>query len=292
MPRPTSRKLEVFTIHAHFGDDTDQAVNYERLFQAIAETRRRQRIVTVLGKSLALPEFRLDENLVLLTAYEGEEGNPLFFNFLNATERIEELPTGEKLATKTHCAIDIERREAIVEYNHRGAKADDIAEAIQEIGKSLTGWGDLEVEFAPVIDQTFLQAINSFERIRSATVKMVRPNRDWTDHATYLTRLALESRGQTIDVTVSARKAQSLSKTGGLIGFIKQMARASFASLKSAKVVGTREHEDAETAVSLADHQSHQRVNVEKTPDGQVNDNDINNRLVNYLESRDPRNRQ
>jgi hypothetical protein len=292
MPRQTSRKLEVFTIHAHFGSNTNQAVNYSRLFQQIAETRRAQRIVTVLGKSLALPEFRLDDNLVLLTAYEGEEGNPLFFNFLNATERIEQLPRGEKLATKTHCAIDITRREAIVEYNHRGAKADDIAEAIQEIGKTLTGWADLEVELTPVIDQTFLQAINSFERIRSASVRIVRPNQDWTDHANELTRLATESRGQAIDVTVSARKAQSLSKTGGVIAFIRQMARASFASLKSAKVVGTRENEDAETAVSMSDHKTHQKVNVERTPDGHVNDNEINNRLVNFLESRDPRNRQ
>lgn len=171
MPRQTSRKLEVFAIHAHFGEGADGAVNYQRLFQTMAAARRLQRVANVSGKSIALPEFRVDGNIVLLTAYEGEEGNPLFFNFENATERIEQLARGEKLASKTHCAIDIVRREAVVEYNHRGAKALDIADALATIGGQLMQWPDLAVNLTPVIDQSFLQAINSFSRIRGRNGK-------------------------------------------------------------------------------------------------------------------------
>jgi hypothetical protein len=294
MPRSsrTSRKLEVFTVSAHYGASDNKAVNYQRLFQAVSETSRAQRAISVLGKSVALPEFRVDENIVVLTAYEGEEGNPLFFNFVNATERIEELPRGEKLATKTHGVINIATREAVVEYNQRGAKASDIAEAIQEIGRKLTGWTDLEVEFSPVVEQSFVQAINSFDRIREATVKMVRPNQDWTDHATYLTDLAKDSKAHLIEVTANAQRAQSLNQSKGIIGFIKRIINAPKSSLKSAKVTGTRAGEEAETTVSTSNHIAHQRVNVEMTKDGLVSDPDINNRLVRFAEGRDPRNQK
>jgi hypothetical protein len=291
MPRQTSRKLEVFAIHAHFGDGADGEVNYQRLFQTIAAARRPQRVANIAGKSIALPEFRVDENLVLLTAYEGEEGNPLFFNFESATERIEQLARNEKLARKTHCVINITRREAAVEYNHRGAKASDVADALAIIGQRLMQWPELQVEFTPVIDQSFLQAINSFSRIRVATVKMIRPNQDWTDHANHLTALADESRGHFIEVTVNAHRERGLSERGGVIGFIRYMARELLPSLKDAKVIGTRQDEDAETTVSLQNHIAHQRVNVGMTDDGHVNDGEINEMLIGFLESRAERQR-
>jgi hypothetical protein len=257
----------------------------------MAGARRSQRVANIAGKSIALPEFRVDGNLVLLTAYEGEEGNPLFFNFENATERIEQLATGEKLARKTHCAIDITSREAAVEYNHRGAKASDIADALAIIGGRLMQWPDLEVDLTPVIDQSFLQAINSFSRIRVATVKMVRPNQDWTDHANHLTALADDSRGHFIEVTVNAHRERGLNERRGVVGFIRYMARELLPSLKDAKVIGTRQDEDAETTVSLQNHIAHQRVSVGMTDDGHVNDGDINEGLIRFLESRAERRR-
>lgn len=294
MPRiaRTSRKLEVFTVHAHFGPKASDAVNLKRLFQSISETALSVRVVNISGKSIALPEFRLDEDIIVLTAYEGEEGNPLFYDFVNAKERIEELPKGEKLATKTHGVINLATREAIVEYNQRGAKAADIAVALQEIGRSLTEWADLEVELTPVFDQSFLQAINSFSRIREASVKIVRPNPDWTDHATYLTDFAKDSKAHLIEVTANAERAQSLNQSKGLIGFIKSMIGARKSSLKTAKVTGTREGEKAETTVSSNNYIAHQRVVVAKTKDGLVSDPDINNSLVTFAEAREPRNKK
>jgi hypothetical protein len=294
MPRQryTSRKLEVYKIQAHFGRAASDAVNYQKLFQQIAFATRAQRTVNVLGKSIGLPDFRVDDDLVVLTAYEGEEGNPLFYNFLKGTERIEELAVGEKLARKTHAVISIPRREAIIEYNQRGAKAADIAEAIQEIGRSLTTWRDLEVNFTPVTDQSFVQAIDNFQRIRSATMKMVRPNADWTDYATYFTDLAGESKGGSVEVTINAQRGQSLNRSKGLIDFIKKMVTATFPSLKSAKLVGTRKGEEAETTVSMANHIAHQKVAVEVTDEGHVDEPELNDKLVRFLEAREPRNRK
>ncbi len=267
-------------------------MSYQRLFESIANTSLAVRVITVAGKSVALPEFRLDENIIVFTAYEGEEGNPLFYDFVNAKERIEELPKGEKLATKTHGVINLATREAIVEYNQRGAKASDVAFAIQEIGRSLRNWSDLEVEFTPVFDQSFLQAINSFSRIREASVKMVRPNPDWTDHATYLTDLAKDSKAHLIEVTANAERAQSLNQSKGLIGFIKRMISSKQSSVKTASVTGTRNGEAAETTVSSNNYIAHQRVIVGKTKDGLVNDVEINDTLVKFAESRDPRNKK
>ena len=72
MPRLTrsSRKLEVLTVHMHFGKKSSAAVNYKRLFQAISETRGDQRAVSISGKSVALPEFRLDEIIVKFSKFK------------------------------------------------------------------------------------------------------------------------------------------------------------------------------------------------------------------------------
>jgi hypothetical protein len=172
------------------------------------------------------------------------------------------------------------------------AKAHDIAEAIQEIGRSLTNWPDLEVEFTPVVDKSFIEELNSFGRIRVATVKMARPNQDWTDYATHITDIADESAGGLIEVTVNAKRSQSLNKRSGIIQFIKQTVRTARQSVKTARVVGTKVGEREETTVSTEKHIAHQRVRVETNDDGHVSDPAINERLVSLVETRNPRNRE
>jgi hypothetical protein len=284
----TTRKIEVWSIHAHVGAKDVKPVDYRRLFQTIAELPPRTRVIAGEDKLVALPRVDVDGNLVRLTAYEGSRGlNPIIFNTTSAEERVERLEAGEILATKTHGIVNLVTRDVLIEYNHQGAKAADIADVLERAVSSSAAWPQVKVELTPVVAETFIQDVNRFERIRVANARVVRPNVGWSDWEDELTKAADDSNAQSVQVEFNAPRGQSLSKTGGVVPFIKRLARP-LTPLKSAAITGRRPGEAAETTISTANHIEHQRINVRLDGDGHVDDADIERRLSAYEETRRP----
>ena len=276
MPRGyTTRKLEVYKLHAR---TEPGAVDYRAFFQFLRSLSAEDRARELGGKLIAVPTFSLRESKVWLIAYEGTIGlNPLIFDATQARERIQRLRSGEIVAHKTHVLIDLSSRDAVIEYNHAGAKAGDIAWLIQEIASPNPTYSSLIVDLNPVVDEQFLEAIDRFGRIRLASLRVSRPNIDWTDHY---------SNAHTAEVILTASRGGTLSKTQGLVRFIKELVTESIAILKSAKLTGVRSGETAETTISLANHIEHQKVNVRVTSDGHVDDEDIKSKMESFLRSR------
>src|SRR5437762_3222161 len=161
-PRQTTRKLEVFHLHLRNGDAD---VDYPVVFRALQKIPRRQRIQDRIDRMVALPTIEIRPSTVFLIAYEGPIGmKPLLFDRLRGTRRVDDLSDAEVVATRTHALVDLKRREVIVEYNQRGAKASDIAEAIDDIAARATEWKSLAVELNPVADAKFEEAVNDLWR--------------------------------------------------------------------------------------------------------------------------------
>ncbi len=285
----TTRKLEAFNISAYFEASRRQTPDYLGIFQAISNIPKEDRIAIIGNKTIAIPRFDMTGNIVRFIAYEGEEGNPLVFNFEDGTERIERLERGEKLATKTHGVIDVAQRIGIIEYNQKGAKAADIASAIEHSARAHADMNRLHIDFSQIIDEQFVLSIDRFKRIRTATIKIARPNPGWGDHRAHFDAMAKESDAHYLELGASAERNESLARNKGIVGFIKDLASAALSTLKSAKVTGVREGEDAETSISTAHHVEHQRVPVRMTEDGHVDDADINRKLESFLRSKTER---
>lgn len=288
MPRRyTTRKLEVFRIQGHFSNDPARRFDYEAFLRAVSQIAPASRIAQINEKTLAIPRLLVADGFARFTAYEGEEGEPLLFNFQQATERIEHLGQGEMLASKTHGLIDIGRREAVVEYNQKGAKASDIGATLEHIANEhVMAMRNAELDITPVINQQFINELNRFRRIRLATIKVARPNQDWTDHVEHIDQMGEESAARYIEVTMTAQRMQSLAERTGIIGYIRRIAQRVNPTIKTAKVTGVREGEAAETTVSLSHHIEHQRVQVRMTEDGHVDDADIERRIEGFLRAR------
>lgn len=237
-------------------------------------------------KAVAVPSFDRLDNLVRLTAYEGPRGQPIIFDTGEATERIQPLEPDEIVATKTHVLIDIDRREAIIEYNHRGAKAIDIAIVLGVSARRNRGWESTFIDFSPKVDRSFVEGVDKFERIRVAGFRIARPNTDWTDWDNELARSALDSGAQSAQAEYTAPRGDSLAHNSGVIPFIRERAADGVAALKSAFVTGRRRGEAAETTITTGDHKEHQRVAVRLDPDQQVDEQDINRRLAEYHDAR------
>jgi hypothetical protein len=280
----TTRKLQVFSLHARVASGV---ADYLKLGAAIAAAAPNRRQAQRGDRLVALSGFDLSNGVAWLIAHEGAlDQNPLIFDRQASKDHVGKLSPGEVVATRTHSIVDFKRREAIIEYNHQGAKASDIAEVLAQAGTKALKLQWLEVELNPKADQTFLADLERFKRIRLANVKMAIPNAGWTDYKSHMTQMAEESNGRMISVEISAGRTDGLSRGKGLIALIREAASAAHSPLKGAQVTGYREEENATTTISLAKHIEHQRIEVRLDKDGHVDSEDIKRKIYSYHSAR------
>jgi hypothetical protein len=280
------RKLQLFSLHAR----TEAGpVDYQTLFTFVGGLGPTERARIVGGRMVALAPLRIEGNRVWLHAYEGDiKTDPMFLNIFSGQEHPGKLEPNDVLVQKTHVVIDMGSRNIIVEFNGRGAKAHDIAELLQTIGLAAPEYQGLEVDFNPKAGEDFIREIERFGRIRIAALKLSRPNFNWTDHRSHLTDLADQSNGHVIDVSVFAARDESLEQNRGMVRYIKTLVRDRLSMFKGASVTGVRTNENAETTVSLARFIEHRNVKVRRAASGHVVDADIEEEMLDYLESVPP----
>lgn len=282
----TSRRLEVFLLHGH---QHGIVIDYRALFEYLATIAPAARARQASGKLYALPTIEIEGDRVRLIAYEGPIGeSPLIYNRLNAQERIERLASGEVVARKTHALLNLVNRELIVEYNFRGAKATDIAWLCEMLAIGHSDWDGLDLSATPMIEPSFLEALNKFRVIKIASVKVARPNQNWNaDLKNMLGEMASDSDARMADVTLYASRKGTLSMTKGLVTYIKQMVSSVLPSIAGASISGIREGETADSTISLNKHLQAQTVRVRLNDDGYVDDQDIEDKIRDYLNSRE-----
>lgn len=288
MARYTRRKLEVFSLHAHITNHVTP--DYAEVFDFIASIEGENRIAEVGRSVMAVSDQSWDGRLYEFSVVEGDlDVVPLVFDTETAAERLIELSADEVVVTKTYGLIDTNRREAIVMYNHRGAKAKDISVLLQTFMRRREDWGYSELSLVPVADQAFVDALDEFERIRLASATFARPNIDWTETSERLLEGAEESSAQKVAVELTAHRAGGLNANRGFVAALKRLLRQERATVVDAQVRGTREAEEAETAIYLRHHVTHQRVNLRLDEDGQIESEDVQGKIRSFLEGRTQR---
>ncbi|MFK5599406.1 hypothetical protein ACFZ8E_20790 [Methylobacterium sp. HMF5984] len=139
------------------------------------------------------------------------------------------------------------------------------------------------MEFLPKIEREFLEEINSFERIRIASIRVTKPNASWTDHYSDLSDLMDASDGDKASLDIRAARGESLRKNNGIVKVIKDIAEDRYPYIEEAAVTGTRQNEIAETTVRSKSHVVHSRVIVEADNTGAAYDTSIRKKLLEFL---------
>jgi hypothetical protein len=170
--------------------------------------RAQARSRLIYGRLIALGEVHVSGDMVRIVAYEGPLGEfPLIYDRTSAVERIERLNAGEIVARKTHALLDLLTREMAVEYNHRGAKATDIVNLCQYLARQDSRWETLDLTVVPVPQRSFLEALDRFSIIKTATIKVSEPNQDWTkDYKNLLSQMSAASDARMGDITLHAAR--------------------------------------------------------------------------------------
>lgn len=100
------------------------------------------------------------------------------------------------------------------------------------------------VSLEPKVDASFVSRIIELDRISLATIRIVQPNPGWSDLDSDISAEAAASRAARADVTMSAKRGESLSKTAGIVGEIRKEQREGtlgFARIEGAKPDGSRD---------------------------------------------------
>lgn len=278
------KKLQVFSISAHI--EGHDEVDYFDLFQKIRQVPTANRLHAFRNRQVAIPQYRIDNTgLLALIAYEGEVGvNPLIYDTQRASARIEQLRANEILAEKTHGLIDITNREAIIAYNHKGAKAGDIAEVCENVAQNQYHAG-VQVIFSPVVEQRFIEQLRSLRRVRLAYMKMGQPNPGWTDEVNSLAALGQESRARYVDVEVVAQPRDTLPGDTGIVAFIKSLVRRPNPAVMDAHVIGSRDTDDGEVKISIENFIQSKQVRVQ-VREGGVDDIEMDRYLREFMAHR------
>jgi hypothetical protein len=149
--------------------------------------------------------------------------------------------------------------------------------------QSYPEFGNIGFSFAPVIKENFITEINAFERIREASIRVMRPNASWTDHYTELSNLAEDSGGEKVAVEIKAQRNGSLKKNAGLVKVIKDVVSDGEPYLDDASVKGVRKNETSETAIHANKHVLHTKAVVDVDDAGVPIANDIRVKLSRFL---------
>jgi hypothetical protein len=278
------RKLEVYSLHLR---NENAPVDYQQAFAAIAAAAFDVRQFQAGDKLVALPSVDLNCDVVEVTAYEGPVGvNPLIFDAGTGAERYERLDEDQIIATRTYAIFDLTAKEAIIEYNQRGAKARDIAEVLEDTGRRRGIGEQFSVELVPAADASFLEALDRFGRVKVARLRVAEPNYDWHDNYENLNIVGADSHARSVELVAIANRNDSLAKDGGAVNYIRQMISHGARNLKAASVQGIRLGETADTTISLANYVQHQKVNVRVDQHGHVIGADMKAKLREYLEAR------
>ncbi|MGD0180438.1 MAG: hypothetical protein ABSC15_11550 [Terriglobales bacterium] len=279
-------RLELYSIHAHV--DTAAQIDYAAFFDSMAQALKgyhfeegaRQvaigRVVSLSGK-------------LFLVAYTGyAEKTVLLFDLNEQKELFEATEPGRFPARKTHVLIDPQRRLLLIESMRGHLHPEDLAVALEAVGRKMPGFETLELNFNPVADSEFIRQIDQFQRIQSATVTMARPNVDWTERHHQLTEVADESNAKAIDVTVRSKRGKTLSKDAGLVQFVKQFAALPMSIFKRISITGARDEDGGLITLNLSKHIEHLDLLTPINPEtGQPNESDVRQNMESYLATKE-----
>ena len=204
-----------YALHAH---GSSFSGDYDAVFSSLANIQPRQRIVNVSGLTIGISRIEKSAKGYFIQFIEGEVGaNPLILNLQTGIVRIEELARNEMIGAASHMLVYPKDRRALVEYVKNGPKVEVIQASIEAVLRSrIEKYADLTIEFAPVVRESFVKEIEGFNRIRVASLTVVKPNAGWTDHYSEIADMLDKSNGKKAKLSVSAPRSESLQKNRGI----------------------------------------------------------------------------
>lgn len=251
--RRTHRSLYAYSLH---GRDETGTIDYLQFFDELEHIPIVERRTQIGTDTVAVTVIeRRGRPRWALRFVAGEEGLPaLIYDPATGQEAYEDL--GRRFAVSSSwILVNADTRYVALERRRPGVGVGTVAIALAQLGNELGITRNARFELNPVAAESFIEEIDTFERIRKAAVVVQRPNYDWTDSAAELTHYAAESDAQTAEVELAAERGGTLARATGIVNDLRQLVLERIGPLRNARLTGRRAGEEKESTVSLERHQ-------------------------------------
>lgn len=262
-----SRTLDVYSIHGHLtpGSASEELLDYEAYFREL--TRRSSGVSYTVGtETIALVETASRNERVAFRFASGN-ANDLAEAFDPASGTTIPVDLGRErfIVNAAWVVVDPSRRVVVIERKRPGVPVYQLERFFAKFGRD-NGYAGLTISLNPVPSASFVKEIQSFTRIREASVTIRRPNHSFTASAREaVAQIARESNAGSATVQVNADRKQSLSKDDGIVADIISFAKTAITPILNATVKGFRPGFSKERTVSLQKHVLKGTAQIETT---------------------------
>lgn len=231
------RPIKVYIMH---GRTSGKVLQYDEFFNWVGALPRNQTQVQI-NPELAIA---LDGATKQAERWEFRfvSGNPaevpLFYDETAGRTFEEEPEEGRWRAIRTRVAIDPGQRLLAIEMRRAGVGSINLERYFTTLSKREGYHPKVTLDFNPLPSPSFLEEIDSLQRIREAEIVVRRPNTDWDDADDVLSGLADDSGGHRATVNVGAARGESLNRSRGIMGLIKKHVRRPLTNVNDVRVKG------------------------------------------------------
>ncbi|MDR1140306.1 MAG: hypothetical protein LBL62_01345 [Planctomycetaceae bacterium] len=127
---------------------------------------------------------------------------------------------------------------------------------------------DLDVNIEPVPSPAFIERLNALEIISEASIRIVRPNPGWEDLETALGDQSQKSGSSKTEITMRAKRNESLNKSTGIVKTIKE------GHSDYARVCGKKANNEPDK-FSTENLKRTEKINIPPSVNGQIDPNII-----------------
>lgn len=268
MAQKVYRTIDVYRINGHSrpGSPQERPVDYEAFFDLLAKTPPAERQVKDGSRTIAIPTAQHVENGLAFAFILGSPDSvtTLYAPSTATTESVEHDETRFPVVQVWTIVNPLERV-LYLEKKRPGVPVSTIERFLREFAKTSTNLGPVVFSLTPIPAPSFVTQINEMTRIREASLRVERPNLDWSGPAEDALGRIAESDAQSVGVEARASRKQSLRKDAGIVKMIKDMAKRPVNSIRNAMVKGTAPGYAGEKTVSLEKNQVRARIEYDKS---------------------------
>lgn len=253
----TVRTLDAYSIHGHLGAGSvnEELLDYGDFFGALGSDGL-GRSLKVGAETVALAEVvRLDHRIAFRFVSGNSSELAEAYDPSTGTTQLVELGHERFIVNWAWVIVDPIARIAVLERKRPGVPVFQLERYLSDFGRD-NGFERLSVSLNPVPSPSFVEEIESFTRIREASVTIRRPNHSFTQSAREaVAQIARDSNAGSATVQVNAERKESLQKDSGIVADIISFARNPITPILNAVVKGFRPGFGKERSVSLKKHQ-------------------------------------
>lgn len=251
-----TRTLNIYALHGHIkpGSSDEENLDYEEFFKQVYE--QAQGVPIIIGTqtvAIASVQKRADRYAFRFISGSGEAITEVFNPATNKAELIE-LPQERFVVNGAWVIVSPTKRLLVAERKRPGVPVFEVERFLNRFAKQ-SGNGDVSIALNPVPSPSFVAEVESFSRIREASVLIRRPNSSFSKTAQEaMGRIAADSNAGQVTVQANAERGQSLRKDDGLVADILSFAKSTLSPIEDARIKGERPGFDGERSISLLKH--------------------------------------